>query len=125
MSLQTWKSEFYKVDAYKVGPADAVAHSALKWRGLLPENLKRHKVMHVGTNVVDDATGRHFTLYSSCALCTNFSCNVCPLFLQEGLACDDTGAKGEISLWHQAIRGSEDARPMVEALNKLEANQCP
>ena len=49
MSVETWKEEFYPVDATDDEVQEGsifilLDHSILKWTGALPENLKKHDV---------------------------------------------------------------------------------
>ena len=99
MSLETWKAEFYPVDAKDVSESDALAHSLKKWEGLRKENLERHKCWMDGGVLVDSEQGFwHDEKYaliiasSSCALCNYYqenTCNGCPLKDVRGAACDD------------------------------------
>jgi hypothetical protein len=68
MSLETWKAEFYAVNAGKVDAKDAVSHSLQKWTGLRPENLKKHDVLVDGGSV-SDSDDVLLVDAATCALC--------------------------------------------------------
>lgn len=108
MSLETWKAEFYPVDADKVSEADALDHSLRKWIGLKSENLKKHDVVpHDGSGTLNDSctlydaqdrTLTFFVNYRSCALCHHYTqeeagdpCATCPISLsRDGISCDNS-----------------------------------
>ena len=111
MSVESWIEEYYPVLAANVPKESALAHSYLKWCGLLPENLCKH-----GVTVVDYKVGDVSIDSSSCALCKHYlysACSGCPLASIDAAGnfngCD---AEYEIWCWEQ------DPRPMI---NKLSA----
>lgn len=102
MSLTSWINEFYPVQAEDC-PTDNVAmleHAILKWRGALPENLKKHNMVFVGpvtieeyeptkqgsaeasgggpTEEPDPAGGSFYYNTQSCALCGEYRKDVVP-----------------------------------------------
>ena len=44
MGIQSWKEEFYSVEAQDVPEKEAIAHCILKWEGLRKCNLRKHNV---------------------------------------------------------------------------------
>lgn len=81
MSIKSWCEEFYQVKATHEEACEtdvkAIEHSLVKWRGLLPENLKKHHVRLgvFGNSIEHDdsadirAGSEVFLDSSSCALC--------------------------------------------------------
>lgn len=123
MSLTSWKPEFYPIEAKRVKPKKALAHSLQKWEGLLPNNLKKHQIRLQNTIslcLVDDnidpdtATYKEGILYidaKTCALCYHYydsGCEQCPLAQYLGRRCDNDGP------YTEAFHG--DVKPMVHAL---------
>lgn len=103
MSLTSWKSEFYPVDAADVA-ADSVSdvhlleHSIRKWEGRLPQNLERHGLAvdkFCRTDIVEQPKGDLFIFGSqSCSLCRVYShfeqevpCGDCPIVKLTGRKC--------------------------------------
>jgi hypothetical protein len=90
MSETTWKKEFYPVEATSVRKAQALNHSIRKWRGLMPDQKKKHKVSRRArafAGITIDA--------KSCALCEvnqatlNEPCHGCELYEVRGnVRCD-------------------------------------
>lgn len=97
MSLETWKEEFYPIEADKsVGSQlEAVEHSLRKWRGLDADTLKRHGLRQAYNGLKEDGEPHFFIDYTSCALCllvnaVNDGCDKCPLFkARGGFPCDE------------------------------------
>ena len=139
MSLKTWKKEFYPKSAKRTKISEAVEHSLQKWRGILPDNLKKHGLER-DINRIDEVAppaDRYGSLYlrpyvnnrpdfrlddETCSLCVWYynddasdecsSCATCPLFKATGKSCAD----GE-SLYSEAIYDGKVNR-MVKALAK-------
>lgn len=99
MTIQSWKNEFYPVEAQKVAISDALQHSLVKWKGLTAENLSRHEVKSY-LGVLKDEVGDEVLCIdsSSCALCVHYlgdddphehQCTGCPLFEVRGVGCDE------------------------------------
>lgn len=151
MSLETWKKEFYPIDAKLVPVADAVAHSLKKWEGLLLENLARHEVfiwLRPGFHQLKDGSGAFMRIDSdTCALCANYFlepesdgdcyddddgfCKSCPLSIERGgVPCDAEG-EGECgpglcgSPWGQFANSNDgpNPRPMIHWLQRTLANE--
>ncbi len=102
MSLKTWKEEFYPVKAEDVKPGlDSIEHSLTKWKGALPENLKRHACRYSFHHIDDDKQAFKFDDFT-CALCQNHDCtpkegfysdeslitiSICPIESYAGIPC--------------------------------------
>jgi hypothetical protein len=124
MSLDTWKKEFYPVDAYDVKEKDAIAHSLQKWIGLRAKNLLKHELWRDKREIcygdpicVSDSLD---ICSETCALCVQYyneldgySCNKCPLVKVLGRPCDQP--KGVYSHFTMFMRAG-DPEPMIRAL---------
>lgn len=91
MSLETWKEEFYPIDAEYVSEEDAVEHSLRKWIGLRAGNLAKHNLDHHGKRIFDTNGAYIWISESSCALCIHYineMCDNCPLAALLGHPCD-------------------------------------
>lgn len=117
MSLTTWKREFYPESAAKAAKRGALAateHSLLKWRGLLPQALRRHGVGVRDGNLCGKSGARFFVDAETCALCEAYldtACTGCPLYVTLGRSC--AGLAGpEFSQW----TWGGDPKPMIAAL---------
>ena len=116
MSLETWKKEFYFVDARVVPVEQAVQHSLRKWIGLRSENLEKHGLCIDGKRIYGD-DGRLFISESSCALCRYYIedyCCQCPLYAVLGRPCDSSSS----SPYQQFVLNG-NPEPMIEALESL------
>lgn len=99
-SLDTWKKEFYPVEAKDVSEEDAGAHAALKWSGLTKENLDKHNLTILCGRVYCKEYG-YFNIGSdSCVWCSiarlpdgNVSCTSCPAVRAGSLPCDSAWSK--------------------------------
>jgi hypothetical protein len=119
MSLQSWKEEFYPVDANSEQAREApVAHSLLKWEGLTERNLGKHSVRRDARNIADEKEYL-FIDSESCALCkvhlhlSSTNCEACPIVRYRGEPCDTLG--GEYGTWSAA----SDPRPMINLLRAV------
>lgn len=126
MSLQTWKEEFYPIPADKVEEKDAVQHSLTKWKGLLPENLKKHEVFRIElcssptivdqyTDISEISVGLPVTS-KSCSLCELYfatkaapGCTHCPIKVSSGESCNK-------EYW--TYREEGNPTPMIELLER-------
>lgn len=134
MSLETWKAEFYPVEAAAVDAAGASLHSLRKWRGLRARSLKRHGVRLTRYNVyqcVDDGTRESLVVNSAtCALCEHHQyrpvlevenetprCNSCPLQQLLGEPCDVSDQP------YAYFQFAHDPEPMIAALKKVVARE--
>lgn len=131
MSLETWKAEFYPVEAEEVGTTDAVAHSLRKWEGLREENLARHEVevsrgriglVPVGITDIGraDFLGIDTKSCSLCQLYYDQACAECPLYeSRENFLCweetEEEQRQGVPSPWH-AWQQTATPEPMISAL---------
>lgn len=121
MSLETWKQEFYPINAREVSKDDAIQHSLTKWRGLRPEALARHGVVMKGKSVAEAGNEERsldaiFIDAHTCALCHHYEgaygeCLECPLFNHLGERCDEYEASPykRFSLYN-------NPEPMIKAL---------
>jgi hypothetical protein len=150
MTIETWKKEFYPVEAEDCPEDQAIEHSLLKWQGLSPDNLAKHGlelsprfagIIEIGKEY-DDANAKFFIGSDSCALCHHFHsddpdedengdethCLECPLAITRGAACDHllVDEEGEEleneSPWHEYAK-SRDPKPMILWLTKTLENQ--
>ncbi len=99
MSFNTWKAEYYPVDAHDTHVDDALAHSIRKWDGFMPQALKKHD------GHVDGYYGGYIRFAdnvlivdgSTCALCVHHlqhACRTCPLAqVRGGVPCDRTRSR--------------------------------
>lgn len=134
MGLASWKVEFYPIDAQDVTTwAQAIDHSLLKWKGLLPNNLAKHNVIldsAAGWFVCDRSRQRLDIDSFSCALCHLASrykkhtaavmCSLCPLAkIRGGNPCDKTTWRdvGK-SPWAEFVNNG-NPRPMIAWLQRL------
>ena len=128
MSLETWKAEFYPIEADKTTKEQAIEHSLRKWQGLTPENLKKHGVIHERfAGVIDEndfRAGKPTYMYpeavpidaGTCALCHHYHsepddggylddeepddyCGECPLKLTRHATCDNARDDENTSPW--------------------------
>jgi hypothetical protein len=117
MSLETWKEEFYFVDASEVPVKQAVQHSLRKWIGLRQENLEKHDLSIEGKRIYGE-DGRLFISESSCALCRYYIedyCCQCPLYAVLGRPCD-----AGLSAPYQQFVFDGNPEPMIRALSEIE-----
>jgi len=123
MSLQTWKEEFYPIEACEVSEENAIQHSLTKWIGLRKRNLKKHNINVDGDCIEDyhDYDGESFHIDTeSCALCCHYlkyspresSCASCPLYKQPGNMACDYGENSPYWIWIS----DNNPEPMIKAL---------
>lgn len=114
MSADSWRSEFYPVDAETVAKhgdaVKAVEHSLQKWRGALPKNLKKHGLSCAPLAFIAD----------TCSLCKMYisgrCCRACPLYVSRGeVACTDERSDELINPYDSYVLG-HNPKPMIEAL---------
>lgn len=115
MSIESWKAEFYQTDAKSTSSIfEALDHSIVKWKGMLPRNASRHGITHeCGSGYICDETGHAIPMDNhSCALCMymNDRCADCPLRLVGNGPCYISGEP--FDLWYE----QDDARAIVRAL---------
>lgn len=129
MSLESWKKEYYPVDADEVDAKDACAHSTQKWTGMLKKNLRRHALYAIDGKVSHKGGGDVFSVSgATCALCCvheaeDETCDGCPLFMVRGrIPCDafrDDERDGDDTIFGTFIE-SGDARPMLVWLRRAQ-----
>ena len=130
MSLETWKKEFYPVEAdspeVQSSARAAIEHSLRKWRGLRPEALLKHEVRLEGpynkevVDVDDPACERFAVGGNSCALCHLsgfYICDDCPVVKVSGMACDHAENIDEVTAWEVYVHDA-DPEPMIAQLEK-------
>lgn len=113
MSFESWKEEFYSVDASDYSTKtdeECLKHCIQKWEGALPENVEKHEVKYKDHVVFEDLSGQNLCYNDmSCALCKKYSdiapdeddydCysyetdEYCPVVRIKGYACNDTFVK--------------------------------
>lgn len=141
MSVETWKADFYAVEACDTDQADAVAHSLQKWQGLTTDNLSKHGVRlddfgWVVEKGVEKATKELAVVIngSTCALCHHYlveggvdenydyeesPCEMCPLYKARGnVACDKERMDEHEAPWYEFRTESKDPNPMIFWLQK-------
>lgn len=128
MSLKTWKKEFFPPmdTSTELG---AIIHSLRKWRGLRPENMKKHGVKKHLTSTREIVDRRHNSLEIdaySCALCwrhtlaKNGNCFGCSLLKQLESECD----LHDNSPYVLFLKKNE-VEPMIEALEQTLLANAP
>lgn len=124
MSIKTWKKEFYPIPANETSKEDAVKHSLQKWKGLLPENLIKHR-LHLSKGnsyVIQEYKAHRFYVVSTdtCSLCHHFkigeNCSNCPLNTLMGESCSVDFDKANITNNYAVFATTGDPKPMIEAL---------
>jgi hypothetical protein len=116
MSEESWKEEFYNVDAGDTCKAQAVEHSLRKWKGLTKESLRRHGLSRVPIEISS----------YTCALCLHYydeepECNACPIVKVTGRECDGDldYPEEESSPWGDYV-DSRDPSRMIALLIEVE-----
>jgi hypothetical protein len=140
MSLESWKEEFYPVEAQDMNHStekDCLQHSLKKWEGLTKENLDKHHV-RVGKYpqllIAGRGLGSLRITSNSCALCVKNLVNCSECILQKTLpgTCGEATSPYEFITYkhdnylqdfcsgcaYDAFKDNEDPRPMIEALQK-------
>lgn len=121
MSEESWKAEYYPVDAKDVSKDDAIAHSLQKFIGLRRENLENH-----GVELEDNVVCGIEINSDSCALCHHYMntkwvsalCISCPIALDtKKCSGDDKWPWGQ---WAT----KDDPEPMIAVLQKAQAEQA-
>jgi hypothetical protein len=115
MSLETWKAEFYPIEADKATNTDleATLHSLKKWEGLRKDNLDKHNLVKINEfisneSIIDEKGNTLKITSSSCSLCKKYDndCNECPLY-----RC------GTATYGYWLI--TSDPEPMIKSLEEL------
>lgn len=118
MSLKSWIEEFYPpMPPICESDVEQVTHSLNKWKGALPENLKKHGVVYRNRHVIDDVNGDEFEFgCKTCSLCVSFCrCTNCPIVKVHDRNCDEPSYIDDLrdSEWMLA---TTDPIPMVKLL---------
>lgn len=134
MSYETWRAEFYPIDAERCPKDQAIQHSLRKWEGLRPENLERHGLTLTDLHSVAENGDTKLGIDSeSCALCIHYHlyeyereveleddeyCLTCPLAIVRGdFPCDHKTQDEEHGPWQEWMR-SANPEPMIFWLKK-------
>lgn len=129
MSIETWKRQFYPVEAEtaaKQGAKAATIHSIRKWEGLRPDVLEKHGVSAAGSTLADDQGSPGFAINGeTCALCVAFlgrdgnDCKRCPLYkARDKRRCDIAMIGHEVESPYCAWIDHSDPEPMIAWLGK-------
>lgn len=109
MSLETWKAEFYPIEAKDVPIEQAIAHSLKKWEGLTAENLEKHALIGAEGTTISDGTLSLRIDSECCALCVHYldnedekQCPKCPLSLYNGGRCDNMN-EDNVNLYFEGL----------------------
>jgi len=126
MSIQSWKKEFYPVDASKCRKSilKALKHTLLKYTGTLKKNLKKHDIeKEKGSGRLFDCRGMSYGKFGfgedTCALCPNNfpDCSTCILY-KSGNGCLEDYDEDKINPYRFFVSDS-DPKPMIRILKKL------
>lgn len=127
MSIETWKRQFYPVEAEtaaKQGAKAATIHSIRKWEGLRPDVLEKHGVSADRSTLADDQGSPGFAINGeTCALCVAFcvpgaECVRCPLYkARDSTRCDKL-MRYEARSPYGAWINYADPEPMIAWLGK-------
>lgn len=126
MSIESWKAEFYPVEASEVPKEQAVAHSLKKWEGLRIHNLQRHGMFKDGYTFLRNLNerGKFYVNADTCALCKyhlDNSCPNCPLSQVRGDCPCDTDRGGESCSPYDMWTQHNNPEPMIDWLEKAKA----
>jgi len=120
MSLESWKNEFYPVEASKDhSDIAAIEHAILKWTGYTEENLKKHELTSDGAVITDSDNNVVIFATNSCSLCLKYwanDCDKCPLYLI-GESCISSHHESNISPYRKTMNNS-DPSYILDALKK-------
>lgn len=114
MSGRTWLAAHYPIAADKTSndPIECTDHAILKWRGLLPSNLRRRKVVLKDCEV-RDMDGSLVLVFGcgSCAFCIHWpDCDGCPT--------DRASDGGGCIPAYGMLSRTDDPRPMLRLLRE-------
>jgi hypothetical protein len=131
MSIETWKDEFYKVNACEVeytNNIELIDHCLNKWDGLQDHNLKKHDLVKGHYNIYDKDDNTFDTSAPSCALCQVYdinNCEGCPITKVRGYACseDNEDDYDDKAPWYEWTHAS-DPQPMIYWLKKAKEELC-
>lgn len=131
MSLASWKKEFFVNGMRQLTKENAAVRSLKKWQGLLPDALKKHRMMRYRTLgiVQEDSTKIFFVSSNTCSLCSvfldssgSYRCGRCPLcIVRAGVPCDALLCAKESKAPFAEWVVSGDPTPMIKWLKKAVA----
>ena len=119
MTIASWKEEFYPVEAKDCPVEDAIEHSLDKWKGLRRENLEKHGLVQLNSEIGERQGYHTFNVNSiSCALCKHHldvlnSCPECSISKIRRMACD----RGKDAPWVKFVV-ENNPEPMIELLEE-------
>lgn len=125
MSFESWKEEFYPVDAETVPKERALEHSIQKWKGYLRENLLKHDLTLEQMIEHDLTVNPLFASTRSCALCWHHYdtgrysniCSGCPLFKSGNGCLEDIYENGDFV--SESIYSQVEDNPCEETIQAL------
>lgn len=105
MSEQSWKEEFYFIDAEELAKdqysdLDRLEHAKLKWTGFKNENLGKHNINVLSISFESE----------TCALCCRYLCSACVVKKVIGDTC--------VALYDHAIK-HDRPEVMLELIEKV------
>lgn len=128
MSIETWKKEFYPVEANEVNKKDAIQHSLTKWLGLTKKNLEKHGLRSHCSCLLAKEPCSYKVLFvvddCSCALCHYYNmdedtdvkpCKNCPLVKNHFVSSNGCGRGDEDDIYCQ-FSEIDNPLPMIKAL---------
>lgn len=122
MTIETWKAEFYPVEASTLNSApliDAIDHCLVKWEGLRSDNVAKHGMASgVRGKLYDPSTGQQYAPANGphCALCLRFindNCAECPIADDM----DDEFTEGCNGEYREYINNN-NPEPMISSLTR-------
>lgn len=121
MSLDTWLSKHYPIEASKTASADALPACLLKWSGLFPAVLEEHGLVGDGNVIVekDDLSNDFWIDDDTCPLCAEHlddDCRTCPLRKLRGVPCS-TPRPGRRSPYDTFVIYG-DPQPMIALIQR-------
>lgn len=118
MTIESWKAEFYPIEAIDTRRDEAIQHTLRKWTGARPENLAKYELIKDRGSIICDNYANVFSFGGgSCALCVHYYCDECPLAEHTGKTC--MNGNSEYQKW---IRDN-DPEPMIKALEEILAKE--
>jgi hypothetical protein len=128
MSIESWKAEFYPVPAEDCpqNDKDMLAHAKLKWSGLVPETLEKHRLSVFAYWLKDSEDERFHVGDTTCSLCFRYmeydECAGCPLCAVNGLPCDR--CFNNVSPWGKWC-DEHNPNPMIDLIDQAIASLKP
>lgn len=132
MTVESWKEEFYPIEADRCPKEEAIQHSLRKWSGLTENNLLKHEVKVDGARAIaggayvlpmnaNGLRGNHYVEIDSrsCSLCHHYNqgdCSACPITFYKQSEKMDTNQWEQCSTEYLHWRRVKDPHPMIELL---------